>query len=126
MIAIWADRTTRRRIHFKGNQHLRHGRNGIMKEYKQQEATLYEEFAQGTKHNKCTTKQSDIKEAREYLRRRLAEVSMEHYLDRRLIADELYETFLFQYDPSFAEVAIRIEIMISELVAQMRRRDFPI
>lgn len=74
-------------------------------------------------------KQSDIKEAREYLRRRLAaEISMEHYLDRRLIAAarEIVEyaysrnipptLFSFQYDPFLAyEVERIIRILISEI-----------
>lgn len=74
-------------------------------------------------------KQSDIKEAREYLRRRLAaEVSMEHYLDRRLIAaaKEIVEyaysgnipptLFSFQYDPFLAyEVERIIRILIYEI-----------
>lgn len=66
-------------------------------------------------------KQSDIAQAKEYLRRRVAaEVSMEHYLDRRLLvaAREIIEyaysrnipptLFSFEYDPFLAYEVNRI------------------
>ena len=79
-------------------------------------------------------KQSDIKEAREYLRRRLAaEVSMEHYLDRRLIAAarEIVEyaysrnipptLFSFQYDPF---LTYEVERIIRRLISEIEDYDF--
>ena len=66
-------------------------------------------------------KQSDIAQAKEYLLRRVAaEVSMEHYLDRRLLvaAREIIEyaysrnipptLFSFEYDPFLAYEVNRI------------------
>lgn len=78
-------------------------------------------------------KQSDIKEAREYLRRRLAaEISMEHYLDRRLIAaareivDYAYSRhipptlFSFQFDPF---LSTEVEHIIRKMIADIEEYD---
>lgn len=88
-------------------------------------------------------KQSDIAQAKEYLRRRLAaEVSMEHYLDRKLLAAarEIISLaygrripptlFSFEYDPFLsAEVTNIINALVDEieeyniLVATMTDRE---
>ena len=88
-------------------------------------------------------KQSDITQAKEYLRRRLAaEVSMEHYLDRKLLAAarEIISLaygrripptlFSFEYDPFLsAEVTNIINALVDEieeyniLVATMTDRE---
>lgn len=74
-------------------------------------------------------KQSDIAQAKEYLRRRLAaEVSMEHYLDRKLLAAarEIISLaygrripptlFSFEYDPFLsAEVTNIINALVDEI-----------
>lgn len=78
---------------------------------------------------KVQPKQSDIVEAKEYLRRRLAaEVSMEHYLDRKLLAAarEIIKLaysrnipptlFSFEYNPYLAaEVSSIINKLVDEI-----------
>lgn len=79
-------------------------------------------------------KQSDISAAKEYLRKRVAaEVSMEHYLDRKLLAaaKEIVEyaysrhipptLFSFQYDPF---LVYEVDRIIRRLIQDIEEYDF--